>query len=326
MSHTYFTIEERETIALSLAQGMNPSQISKILDRHRSSVGREITRNSIKGEYRVLTAQEIYNSRKTSCGCGAKDKLENEKIVEDIQKKLSNGWTPEQIAGRSKFNGKECPSFSTIYRGIKAGIFIGTEKELLPRKGRRKPNGCKETRGSIPDRKNISERPSEAEKRNKVGHFESDTVVGSGKKGAIMTYVDRKSGYALVDLMPNRKASTFNQATIKAFEEIPCEHVKTFTSDNGKEFAGFKELERELDVECYFANPYHSWERGTNENFNGLLRRYFPKGTGFGKLTEEEVRNVAKALNNRPRKRLGWKTPHEVFWGEIQNVAFNLTM
>lgn len=321
MSHTYFTIIERETIALALAQGMKPSQIAKILDRDKSSIGREIKRNSVDGEYRGLAAQEAYNSRKALCGCGAKDKLEDEKIVEYIQKKLEKGWTPEQIAGRAKVKGIDCPCFKTIYRGIKEGKFKGKEKELLPRQGKKKPNGSKEKRGTIPDKKNISERPKAADERSEIGHFESDTVVGSGKQGAMMTYVDRKSGYGLVELMDNRKAATFNQATLKAFKEIAGKFIKTFTSDNGKEFAGFKELEEKLEVECYFANPYHSWERGCNENYNGLLRRYFPKGTNFFKLTKEEVRKAMEALNHRPRKRLGWMTPHEVFWGEIQGCC-----
>ncbi len=321
MSHTYFSINERETIALSLAKGMKPLHIAKILGRNRSSIGREIKRNSIDGEYRGLNAQEAYNSRKSSCGCGAKEKLEDEKIVDYIQMRLEDGWTPEQIAGRAKIKGVDCPCFKTIYRGIKEGKFKGTEKELLPRQGKKKSNGIKETRGTIPDKKNISERPKEADERSEIGHFESDTVVSSGKQGAMMTYVDRKSGYGLVELMDNRKAATFNQVTLEAFKVIPGKFIKTFTSDNGKEFAGFKELEKELNVECYFANPYHSWERGCNENYNGLLRRYFPKGSNFFKLTKEEVRKVMEALNHRPRKRLGWKTPHEVFWGEIQECC-----
>ena len=125
--------------------------------------------------------------------------------------------------------------------------------------------------------------------------------------------------------MPDRRSSTFNHATLENFKYIPSEYVKTFTSDNGKEFSGFKDLEEKLDVKCYFANPYHSWERGTNENTNGLLRRYFPKGTDFKSLTKEEVNRAVWVINNRPRKCLGFKTPLEIFWGE-SNVAFNLTM
>ncbi len=187
--------------------------------------------------------------------------------------------------------------------------------------GKKKTKGTKETRGTIPDKKNISERPREADERSEIGHFESDTVIGAARKGAIMTYVDRESGYGFDELMTDKKASTFNRATIEVFKVIPSKFIKTFTSDNGKKFAGFKELEKELNVECYFANPYHSWERGYNENYNELLRRYFLMGSNFFKLTKEEVRKVMKALNHRPRKRLGWKIPHEVFWGEIQECC-----
>ncbi len=131
----------------------------------------------------------------------------------------------------------------------------------------------------------ISERPHEANNRSEIGHFESDTA----RKGAIMTYVCRKPRFLIAELMTDRKAATFNQVMIENFKYIPPEYVRTFTSDNGKEFSGFKELE----VESYFANPYHSWERGTNENTNGLLRRYFPKGTDFRNLTKEEVNQAA---------------------------------
>ncbi len=171
----------------------------------------------------------------------------------------------------------------------------------------------------------IEERPREAEERSEVGHFESDTIIGSGKQGAIMTRVCRKSRFLIAELMRNRKAATFNHATIENFKYLPKNLTKTFTSDNCKEFSKFKELEKELKVSCYFANPYHSWERGTNENTNGLLRRYFPKGTDFSKLTKEEVNKAVWSLNNRPKKCLGFKTPLEVFRGE-SGVAFNLTM
>lgn len=136
--------------------------------------------------------------------------------------------------------------------------------------------------------------------------------------------IKRKTRYLIAELMPDRKAKTFTEATLENFKYIPEEYIKTFTSDNGKEFSGFKELEKELGRKTYFASPYHSWERGTNENTNGLLRRFFPKGTEFLKLTKEEVNKAVQKINNRPRKCLGWKTPHEEFCGE-PGVAFNLT-
>ncbi|WP_319370836.1 IS30 family transposase [uncultured Ilyobacter sp.] len=250
--------------------------------------------------------------------CGVKEKLKNSIFLLDIQDKLEEGWTPEQISGRYGLKGQFSISFKTIYRAIKNGLLLQHTVDLLPRHGKKRQNGNKETRGRIPDKKMIEERPKEADDRSEIGHFESDTIVGKGRHGAIMTYVCRKSRYLIAELMPDRRSSTFNQATIDNFKYIPSKYVKTFTSDNGKEFSNFKELEDKLGVESYFANPYHSWERGTNENTNGLLRRYFPKGTDFMNLTKKEVNNSVYAINNRPRKCLKWKTPQEVFWGEIE--------
>jgi IS30 family transposase len=323
MSHKHFTIEDRESIFKYLALGFKNIEIARRIGKDRSSVGREINRNSIDGEYRPNKAQILYSTRKKNCG--ASKKLENSILLLDIQDKLKEGWTPEQISGRAKDSGSFNISFKTIYLAIKKGLLLEDTVEFLPRKGKRKPNGTKETRGTIPDKKMIEERPKEADERSEIGHFESDTIIGGGKQGAIMTYVCRKSRFLIAELMKDRKANTFNQATIENFKYIPNELIKTFTSDNGKEFSKFKELEKELGVSCYFANPYHSWERGTNENTNGLLRRYFSKGTDFSKLTKEEVNKAVWSINNRPRKCLGFKTPLEIFRCE-SSVAFNLTI
>lgn len=314
MSHKHFTIDERESVFKYLALGFKKSEIARRIGKNRSTVGREIERNSVCGEYRPNKAQTLYSARKKNCG--AKKKLETSILLLDIQDKLEEGWTPEQISGRAKEDGSFNISFKTIYLAIKEGLLLEDTVELLPRKGKRKPNGAKETRGIIPGKKMIEERPKEADERCEIGHFESDTIIGSGKQGAIMTYVCRKSRFLIAELMKDRKAKTFNQATIENFKYIPNELIKTFTSDNGKEFSKFKELEKELGVSCYFANPYHSWERGTNENTNGLLRRYFPKGTDFIKLTKEEVNKAVCSINNRPRKCLGFKTPLEILRGE----------
>ncbi len=323
MSHKHFTIDERESILESLARGLMKSEIAKKLGRARSSVSREINRNSIEGKYSPYKAQKLYSERRKNCG--AKNKLSNSILLADIQSKLEDGWTPEQISGRAKKDGSFDISFKTIYLAIKNRLLLENTVELLPRKGRRKPNGTKETRGTIPNKKMIEERPQEANERSEIGHFESDTIIGSGKQGAMMTHVCRKSRFLIAELMEDRKAATFNHATIESFKYLPKWAVKTFTSDNGKEFSKFKELEDELEVDFYFANPYHSWERGTNENTNGLLRRYFPKGTDFKTLSKEEVNKAVWAINNRPRKCLGYKTPLEVFRDEL-DVAFNLTM
>lgn len=323
MNQKHITILERESIFKLLTLGYSWAEIARQLGRNRSTIGREVKRNTIDGEYSPFKAQSIYNNRKNKCG--ARNILDGSILLIDIQAKLEDAWTPEQIAGRSKLKGLYSISFKTIYRAIKDNLLSDDAVELLPRKGKVKPRGSKEKRGTIPDKKMIEERPQEADERSEIGHYESDTIVGKDHKGAIMTYVCRKTRYLIAELMPDRKAKTFNAATLENFKYIPEKYIKTFTSDNGKEFSGFKELEKELGIKTYFANPYHSWERGTNENTNGLLRRFFPKGTEFLKLTKEEVNKAVQKINNRPRKCLNWKTPHEEFWGE-PGVAFNLTI
>jgi IS30 family transposase len=297
--------------------------MSNQLSKNKSSISREIKRNSINGEYSPHQAQTLYQHRKSRCG--ANKKLKDSILLPIIQEELEKGWSPEQISGRAMVQGLFSLSFKTIYNAIASNLLLPNSHKFLTRKGKNKAHGFIETRGTIPDKKMIEERSREAEDRIEVGHFESDTIVGSSRQGAIMTYVCRKSRFLIAELMPNRKSETFNNATIESFKYIPTKCIKTFTSDNGKEFSRFKELEKELKVKCYFANPYHSWERGTNENTNGLLRRYFPKGTDFKTLTKEIVNKAVLAINNRPRKCLGFKTPLEVF-GDESSVAFNLTM
>lgn len=319
MNHKHFTIEERESIFKFLAQKKSISFIAAKLKKNRVSIYREINRNSVDGDYTPNKAQFLYKKRKQLCG--RKHKLRDSILLVDIQEKLESGWSPEQISGRAKLDNQYSISFKTIYRAIYLDFLTESTKYLLTRKGKQKPRGLKETRGKIPNKKMIEERSEEANDRSEIGHFESDTIVGAGKKGAMMTYVDRKSRYLVAELMINRKSDTFNEATIENFKYIPKKYIKTFTSDNGKEFSKFKELEEALGIKAYFANPYHSWERGTNENTNGLLRRTFPKGTIFSKIKRCEFYKAVNKINNRPRKCLNWKTPKEVFWGEIEKCC-----
>lgn len=315
MKHRYLSIEERESILSLISTGVTKEEIARILKRHKSTISREIQRNTINGKYSPHTAEKLYRERKSKCG--AKNILECNLILNtEIKKQLENKLSPEAISGRMQLEGKKTVSFKTIYRGIKSRIIDVEEKVVLVRKGKVRPRNKEELRGRITDRKPIETRPNEATARVEIGHYELDTVIGSGKKGAILTCVDRLSRYLIARLMPNRKAETFNKALIEEFEQIPLEKRKTFTSDNGKEFSKFKEYEEALGMNNYFANPYHSWERGTNENTNGILRRYFPKGTDFSILTEIEVKKVVEKINLMPKKCLGWRTPFEVHWEE----------
>ena len=313
MGYRHFTIEERESILSFLSQGITQTEMAKNLNRNKGSISRELRRNVIYGKYSPSFAQNMYAERKSRCG--AKNILEcNKNLKSEIKEHLENKMSPESISGRMKLEKKETVSFSTIYRGIKTGILGVTEKEVLVRKGKVKPRNTEETRGKISDRKGIEERPAEANERTEIGHFELDTVIGKSKNGAILTCVDRASRYLIGSLMEDRKANTLSNALIEKFKEIPLGKRKTFTSDNGKEFARFKDYEEALGMSNYFANPYHSWERGTNEQTNGILRRYFPKGTDFSSLTKSVVDEVIIRINLMPKKCLGWLTPFEVFW------------
>ena len=315
MKHKHLTIEERENILVFLSLGETNEQIGIRINRHKSTITRELQRNTINGKYSPSGAEMLYKERKAKCG--AKNILEcNSALNSEIKEHLENKLSPEAISGRMKLEEKKNVSFKTIYRGIKNGIIDVHEKEVLVRKGKVRPRNTEETRGKIVDRKPIEERPTEANERLEIGHYELDTVIGKDKKGAILTCVDRVSRFLIASLMPDRKAETFTNALIEDFKGMPLEKRKTFTSDNGKEFSRFKEYEEALGMNNYFANPYHSWERGTNENTNGILRRYFPKGTDFLTLTESVVSSVVMKINLMPKKCLGWMTPFEVHWGE----------
>ena len=245
----------------------------------------------------------------------------NKDLVAKIEYKLSQGLSSELIAGRFKLEYEETVCFKTIYRGIESGYFKSPKKDLLVRKGKKYKQKNTETRGKIKNTSSIDERSLEANERLKIGHIESDTIVGKSHKSAIATHVCRKSRYLFAKLMPNRKAETMSKTTQELFSKYKNSMIKSFTNDNGKEFSKHEEVDKKLNTNSYFAHPYHSWKRGTNENTNGLLRRYFPKGTDFTKLTIEEVDKVVDILNNRPRKVLGFRTPKEVFEDELKSCT-----
>ena len=204
----------------------------------------------------------------------------------------------------------------TIYSWIEEDKKEGGKFYTYLRQGkrkRRKRYGSTERRGQIPDRRSIDERPKVVDPRNRIGDWESDSVVGKSSASSIATHVERKSRYLVACKLADPSAKSMNQATIKSFRKIEIGKIKTMTFDNGKEFTGFKELEKALETKTYFAKPYHSWERGTNENTNGLIRQFFGKGTDFDEITKSELDKKVELLNNRPRKCLRYRTPAEVF-------------
>ena len=269
MSYTHFTIAERSKIETLLELGFSIRRIAQKLNRAPSSVSRELKRNP---NYQCDNAQERYNQKKVKCG--AQIKLTTEK-KEIIQEKLTQIWSPEQIVGRL-FQGKL--SFKTIYRWIYSGL-LNVSLAVLRQKGKRqKP---KETRGRFNIGTSISQRPNEVKKRKTFGHWELDTVVsGRGQaKGCVATFLERKSRWYFAIKMSNRSASSMEQAIRELNTLLPETVFQSFTTDRGKEFSCYPIIEEELKIPVYFADPYSSWQRGSNENSNGLLREFFPKRT-----------------------------------------------
>ena len=239
-------------------------------------------------------------------------------LEEEIEEKLKLYWSPEQIAGRLRRElGRTIICHETIYQYLYHQR-RDLKKYLRCQKGkyrRRYGTKIRERRRRKEEIRRIDQRPKVVEKRGRIGDWEGDTVVGKGgsKKGAILTYVDRKSGQLLADKLERATAEEVREKTINRFRKVPKEKRLTFTYDNGTENADYELIERELRITAYFAHPYHSWERGTNENTNGLLRQFFPKKESLEDISQNKVTRAVKLINNRPRKRLNYLTPQEVF-------------
>jgi IS30 family transposase len=238
-------------------------------------------------------------------------------VKEQVNALLQLQWSPEQIAG------KLAVSHETLYQHVYADKSQGGKlwKNLRCQKQKRKRYASgRDRRGQIPNRRPLSERPVHIEGRKQVGHWECDTVIGANHRGAIVTLVERKSGYAVIAKVSNKTADLVGAAIISMLKPFEA-RVKTLTYDNGKEFCGHAKIDDALNSTGYFARPFASWERGSNENFNGLLRQYVPKKRLMQTVTDEEIKMIENRLNNRPRKRLGFKTPAEVFHQSLSRVA-----
>lgn len=311
--YTHFTTEERELSRVMRAQGFSDHAIAKALNRSPSTISREFARNSRKdGTYSANYADKQYAERRKNCG--RKPILENETAKNYVIEKLEQRWTPEQIAGRAKLEKQPFSlSYPTIYRAIDSGILPKRLKKIMRFKWKHKKCKGEDKRGKIPDRTSIHERPAGAENRSRFGHWESDTILGKRGTSCIGTHVERKSGFLVAFKIPDRQDKAFTIATIAAFEKISEKLKKSFTVDNGKEFAAHKELAAGTGMKVFFCDPYSPWQRGTNENTNGLLRQFFPKGTSFADISDEELQSVVDLINNRPRKRLGFRSPAELF-------------
>lgn len=320
MSYNHLTMGERNVIYTMQWQGYSDAEIARCLGRHRSTIGRECKRNpSCLGPYNPSTAQALANSRRRAHL--RRPKTGRRRLMAYVAERLRAGWSPEQIAGRLSCRaptGLETLAIShtTIYRWIwsdpqRAARFRPFLR--IARKPRRKPYGKPSRRGRILGKRSIDERPQEANQRQRLGDWEGDTIVGKGRKGYLLTCVDRASRYLIARKVKTCASEPVAERLHQTIRKLPASKRHTLTLDNGREFARPVELERRLSVWIFFAHPYHAWERGTNENTNGLLRQYMPKSSDLSLVTPSQLRSYVLALNHRPRKCLGYLSPFEVF-------------
>lgn len=300
-----------------LNQNMKISEIAVQLSRDRTTIYRCI--NTYSDENGIFEGEKVWEEicEKRRNRSGYRKILSDEWLKKYILEKIEINWTPEQIAGRWRTKSRSVICHETIYQFVYEN-HPHLVKLHFRRKGKKYQRKRKE-KYQICDRRMIDDRPESAELRKIIGHWEGDTIIGKNHKQGIVTNVERKSGFLLAKKIPKRTATNVADVTKELFDNIPDELKISITYDNGKEFAWHKIIETENKMKVYFAHPYCSWERGTNENTNGLLRQYIPKGTDFDTVSDEDLAKYVDLINNRPRKRLGWKTPFEVFHGlEIQ--------
>ncbi len=311
-SYIHFTTKERESLLQFQAEGLKQSEMARRLKRSPSSISREMRRNKeANGRYSAFAAQEKYYQRRKKSV--RKKLLENPERKEFVREKLQEYWSPEQIAGRLSVTKSPLQvSYTTIYRAIHSGQ-LESSKKCLRRKGRKISPHDTETRGRLHGHKTIHDRPRAADTRSQFGHWEGDTVQGARGKGAVATFVERRSGFLAACLLPNRKAKVLTQAMCAMFASFPPSLLRSFTVDNGNEFFDYQNVERLLKTKTFFADPGCPGQRGLNENTNGLLRQYFPKKFDFSALSDLSFQAVIHSINHRPRKPLGFRSPAEVF-------------
>ena len=311
MPYVHLTPGEREVIAHLAASGESFGSIAGVLERHKATISREIRRNSIDlggGQGRVYIGFEAVNiARDRQRGRKRELKLDDEGLRERIEKRLKETWSPEQISKVLKGEGVEV-SHETIYAHVQRDFFAGGQLYRgLRRRHRLRRKRCVRHASRIVGRVSIHDRPREVEDRLELGHWEGDTVVGHG--GRIVTLVERASRYLVAIKVRDGRSSTVIGAIKRRMRRLPGELLGTLTTDNGSEFAGHAELTRRLGMAVYFADPHSPWQRGTNENTNGLLRQFVPKSSDFSALSRQRLAQAVRLLNNRPRKVLNYQTP-----------------
>jgi len=321
MNYTQLTLQKRYHISALLKSGLKQKEIASELGVHPSTICRELKRN--RDKIRGYTA-DLAQIKSTKVQMQKKKRLSLTKTIEKyVRAKLKQDWSLEQISGRMKLDTGVSVVHETIYRYIydnkSKGGKLYTYLRHKNKKYHKRSNEYK-TRGTLIDRVMIDARPKIVEKKSRIGDLEIDTVIGKNHIGALVTVVDRKSKFTLIRNVPSKEARVVTQALIEMIQPIKAV-THTITSDNGKEFAYHKEVAAALDIDFYFANPYHSWERGLNEHTNGLIRQYLPKKSEFINVSKDEIIMIQNKLNHRPRKVLGYKTPFEVFFSEMSRKS-----
>lgn len=315
MSYTHLTQDERYQIQILLKAGHNQSQIALLINRNKSTVSRELLRNRGLRGYRPKQASKLALGR---IGTRSNARHIPPQTWNFVEAKLALLWSPEQISGYLKVNSQPTVSHESIYQHIYADKRIGGNlyKALRSQKRRKKRYGTTERRGTIPNKISIEQRPEIINQRKRYGDWEADLIIGAAHKQALVTLNERKSRYTLIGKVPHKTAQSVSEVIVSLLK--PFTHcVHSLTTDNGKEFAAHESIAASLEADFYFAHPYSSWERGANENMNGLIRQFFPKKMAFSGISKEAIQQAVNSLNHRPRKCLNYKTPYEIFMNQV---------
>jgi len=312
MAYKRVTAGERTLIYEWKQEGFGIQETARRLKRSASTISREITRNTGFANYRPKQAQEAATARALRSG----PRRFTEEVRLDAEARIKEGWTPDMIGNRARLEGRPWVNKETIYKYVydeaKGG---GTLWEYLPRakrkRHRRGPRLEGHGRGQIPNQRSIDTRPAAVKTRKDVGHWEADLINGAAKTGNLVTLVERSTRFTLIGRTDSKEAGEVLDEICRLFRTLPAKVCQTVTFDNGKEFARHEEMAKTLSMDMFFAHPYHSWERGTNENTNGLIRRLHPKKSSFAGIGQQELRRIDMFVNDRPRKCLGWRTPRE---------------
>jgi transposase, IS30 family len=303
----HLTFQERQFLYRLKRKGKANPEIAELMGRDRSTIHRELKRNAGRRGYRPKQAQRLADERRLASR--RPHKMDDPDVHQYVQDKLEKCWSPEQIAGRVQCDFARAParwlSRQTIYDWID-GRAPEWQRQL--RRGGRPP----EKRGKLTDCVRIDGRPDVINRRRRYGDWEGDTIVGKSRHSALVTLVERKSGYARIGRVDSMKSDMTMRVAKGRLKDLPLSLRRSMTFDNGKEFAEHRKLTRGLGLEVYFADPYASWQRGANENLNGLLRQFFPKGIDFTQISHRQVARVERLINERPRKRLDYRTPAEI--------------